>query len=333
MRLTRVHLFLSLALLLPSVSRAEVLKRTLCVFDPSGESGDYYKGVIQYALAALDWGVDFGHPQVRQDEKIASEDFRAGKCDAVIMTGVRARPFVPSAGTIEAAGALQAYSQLKTVANALARPAEAPLMRNGEYESAGIFPAGAVYLFVRNRNIKDAAGLAGLRIATLDYDAPSNFMVQRVGAAAVSADSSTFSGMFNSGSVDVAYAPITAFRPLELAKGIGTTGGVIRFPLAQLTFQVVTRAARMPDGFGIASRRYLASQFDAMMKNVDRAEKEVPAKDWIDIENKQSYDTLFQAVRLELASRGVYDRTMLHKLLLVRCREDPSRAECAEKKE
>jgi hypothetical protein len=303
------------------------------VFDPSGESGDFYKTMVPYSLAALDWGVDFGHPKVRQDEKIASEDFRAGKCDVVVMTGVRARQFVPTVSTLEAMGAIQSYAQLKVVVGALARPTEAKLMQNGEFESVGVVPAGAVYLFVHNRNVKDVAGLAGLRVAALDYDAASNAMVRRVGAAAVAADASTFSGMFNSGSVDVAYAPVTVYRPLELSKGVGSTGGVVRFPLAQLTFQVVTRTDKLPAGFAEASRKYLAGQFDAMMKTVNRSEKEVPEKSWIDIPNHESYDALFQSVRVELGAKGVYDPAMLHKLLLVRCHETPSRAECAEKKE
>jgi hypothetical protein len=319
--------------LLSARAQAGAAPRTLCVYDPSGESGDFYKNTVPYALAALDWGVDFGHPQVRQDEKIASEDFRAGKCDAVIMTGVRARQFVPTAGTIEAIGAIQNYHALKTVVGALARPSEAKLMKNGEFESAGIFPAGSVYLFVHDRKVTDAAALAGLRIATFTYDEAASLMVQRVGAAAVSADTSTFSGMFNSGSVDVAYAPVTAYKPLELGKGVGTTGGVVHFPLAQLTFQVVIRSDKMPEGFGQASRTWLNGQFDTLMKNVDRAEKQVVAKQWLEIPNQQSYDALFQSVRVELGTRGVYDPVMLHKLKLVRCREDAARAECAEKKE
>jgi hypothetical protein len=314
-------------------ARATTVHKTLCVYDPSGESGDFYKNTVPWALAALDWGVDFGHPQVRQDEKIASEDFRAGKCDVVIMTGVRARNYVPTAGTVEAIGAIQNYHALKTVIGALARPTEAKLMKNGEYESAGIFPAGSVYLFVHDRKVTDAAALAGLRIATFTYDDAASTMVQRVGAAAVSADTSTFSGMFNSGSVDVAYAPVTAYKPLELGKGVGTTGGVVHFPLAQLTFQVVIRSNDMPAGFAQSSRAWLFNQFDTLMKSVDRAEKQVVARQWLEIPNQKSYDALFQSVRVELGTRGVYDPVMLHKLKLVRCREDSARAECAESKE
>jgi hypothetical protein len=316
-----------------AVASAAPVKRSLCVYDPSGESGDLYKTVVPYALAALEWGVDFGHPQVRQDEKIAAEDFRAGKCDAVILTGVRARQFVPFAGTVEAMGAVQSYKQLKAVVGALARPSESKLMKNGGFESVGILPAGAVYLHVRDRNLKDITSLAGKRIATLDFDAAANLMVGRVGAAAVSADISTFSGMFNSGSVDVAYAPATAFKPLELGKGIGANGGVLRFPLAQLTFQVLIHSDKAPETFGDASRKYTAGQFDTMMKIVGRAEKDVPAKAWIEVPDPRSYDAMFQGVRIELRNKNVYDRTMLHKLLLMRCHDDSGRAECAEKKE
>ena len=331
-RLSFALLFVAMVVV-SSTARAETVKRTLCVYDPSGESGDLYKTVQPYALEALKWGVDFGHPQVRQDEKIAAEDFRAGKCDAVLLTGVRARGFVPYAGTIEALGAIQTYKQLKSAIGALAKPAESKFMKNGGYENAGIAPAGAVYLMVRDRNLKDVSSLAGKRIATLDFDAAANLMVGRVGAAAVSSDISTFSGMFNSGSVDVAYAPATAYKPLELGKGVGSAGGVVRFPLAQLTFQFVIRSDKFPAEFGASSRQHIAGQYETMMKLVDRAEKDVPAKSWIEVPDPKGYDTLFQSVRIDLGGKNVYDKTLLHKMLLMRCHDDAARAECAEKKE
>lgn len=321
------------AILVALPAAAEPVKATLCVYDPSGESGDLYKAIVPYALAALEWGVDFGHPQVRQDEKIAAEDFRAGKCDAVVFTGVRARQFVPYAGTVEALGAVQSYKQLKMTLGALARPSEAPHMKNGGYETVGILGAGAVYLFVHDRNLKDASSLAGKRIATLDYDAAANLMVGRVGAAAVTADISTFSGMFNSGSVDIAYAPATAYKPLELGKGVGSTGGVVRFPLAQLTFQIVTHSDKFPADFGAASRKYVAGQFDTMLRMITRAEQDIPASAWIDVPDASSYDTLFQTVRVELGNQGVYDKKLLHKLKLMRCHDNGARAECADSKE
>ncbi len=40
------------------------------------------------------------------DEKVAAEDFKAGQCDAVLLTGTRARKFNRFNGTLEAMGAV-----------------------------------------------------------------------------------------------------------------------------------------------------------------------------------------------------------------------------------
>ena len=50
-------------------------------------------------------GVDF-RLRAYTDEKIAIDDFKAQQCDAVLMTGARARPFNKFAATIEAIGAV-----------------------------------------------------------------------------------------------------------------------------------------------------------------------------------------------------------------------------------
>ena len=64
-------------------------------------------------------------------------------------------------------------------------------------------------------------------------------MVQKVGASMITADVATFAGMFNNGSVDACYAPAFAFNALELYKGVGKKGGVIQYPLAQMTLQLL----------------------------------------------------------------------------------------------
>ena len=183
----------------------------------------------------------------------------------------------------------------------------------------------------------EAPGRAGKRIATLDFDVAAKVMVKAVGASMVIADVGTFAGMCNNGGVDACFAPATAFVPLELRKGIGAKGGVVRYPLAQLTMQLLIRTSAFPEGYGVKSREWSAKEFKRLLRVVEKADKSIPAKFWIDVPraDQDKYDLMFRDVRLRLRDQErVLDRSALKLLMRIRCQgEGASRAECAEKKE
>ena len=252
------------------------------------------------------------------------------------MTGTRCRAFHKFAGSLEAMGGLPEYKNLESAVKSLSRAGAAKLMKRGDYEVAAIFPAGAVYLMVRDRTINSAEKLAGKRLATLDFDSAAKVMVRQVGASLVAADVGTFAGMFNNGSVDACYAPATAFTALELHKGIGSQGGIVRYPIAQMTFQLLMRSADFPADFGLKSREYAGKTFGTALKIVKKAEAGIAKKYWIDIsdDDKARYDEMFLEVRLKLRDdKKVYNKTALSLMRKIRCKANPARAECAEKRE
>ena len=210
-------------------AQAQTSAKTLCVYDPGGAAGDIFNMMKDFRLELVGQGVDF-ELKAYTDEPTVSADFKTSKCTAALITGTRARELHKFAGSIEAMGALPQYDQLERVVRTLKNPKVAPILKSGPYEVAGIFPGGAVYLFVRDRNINTVGKLAGKKLATLSFDQAAQTMVKKVGASMIAADVSTFSGMFNNSSVDACYAPAFAYKALELYKGIGSTGGVIRYP-------------------------------------------------------------------------------------------------------
>ncbi|MDP6943988.1 MAG: DUF6091 family protein [Myxococcota bacterium] len=324
-----------LGLALGAVPASAGVKASLCVYDPSGANGDLFNLMKDYRAAAASWGVDF-KLKPYTDEKTAAEDFKAGQCKAALITGTRARPFHKFSATMEAMGALPTYGELKSLVSSLLSVKAARLMKRGEYEIAGIWSGGAVYLFVRDKKIDTSGELAGQRLATLDFDEAAKTMVRQIGASMVAADVGTFGGMFNNGSVMAAYAPATAYKALELYKGIGSKGGIIRYPLAQMTLQLLIRSADFPEGFAQASRDHARKTFRAGLKVVQDAEKQIPSKHWIEIPqaDKDRYDEMFLDVRVRLRDKKrVYDKTMLKLMRKVRCKKDGARAECAEKRE
>lgn len=331
--MTRWLLLTALTLLVPAAAHAQTTDRTLCVFDPSGAHGDAFKMSEKYVTAALAWGVRFD-AKPYTNEGIAVSDFKAGKCHAVLLTGLRTRDFVKSTSTLEAMGAAPTYSVLKRTIALLAREDAASLSVSGSYETAGVFPAGAVYLFVRDKSINSMSAVAGRKIATLAYDEAARVMVNTVGASMVSAEMGTFAGIFNNGKADACYAPAVAAEPLELRRGLGSTGGILKMPLAQVTLQVLIRSKDFPAGFGIASRTYASGQFDEALKMTRKAEKDL-SKYWIAVDEAQrpDFEAKLRAVRIKLRGKGIYHAKLLKLMRGLRCKADPNNVECLEKLE
>lgn len=323
-----------LLLALPAARAAE--KRTICVYDPSGANGDIFQMMKDYQVAALEWGVS-AELKPYTDEKIASEDFKAKQCDGVLMTGTRGRSLNSFSATLEAMGAVPTYALLKSILTPLLGSPKGAAVLNpaGSTEVAAIFPGGAVYLLVRDRAVNSVERLAGKNIATLDFDEAAKTMVRHVKASMSAADVSTFAGMFNNGNVDAAYAPATAYKALELYKGVGKKGGVIRFPLAQMTLQLFVHSDRFPAEFGAKSRAYALKSFDRALKVVTKTEGDIAAASWVDIsgDDKGRYEQMFLDVRVGLRDGKVYNPKALKVMRMARCKEDGSRAECAQNRE
>ena len=315
-------------------AQANLTEKTFCIYDPLGANGSMYNLMQDYKTAAIEWGYDV-RLRAYTDEKIAIDDFKAQQCQGVLMTGARARPFNQFAATIEAIGAVPTDDLMRRAIATISSPRAASLMVEGRYEVAGMLPAGPIYLFVRDRNVNTAEKLSGKRIATFEYDAPSIKMVNHVGASVVPSNSANFSGKFNNGSVDVAYAPAVAYKPLEMYRGLANNGAVIRFNLAYLDFQVITYRDQFDESFGQKSRTFVASLFDRAIEQVEKDTAEIEDQYWLDLpqEDIDKYNEMLREVRLALLAEGVYDKRMLTLLRRLRCADNPIAAECVEQLE
>lgn len=323
---------LGLSVSTPTVMAAELPKRAFCVFDIIGKSGPIYNAMQEYRLEALKWGVDL-EIKPYTDEKVTVEEFKAGHCDSVGVTGLRGRAFNAFTGTLDSIGAIPDYETLHVVLDKLASPKLAPLMKSGEYEVVGIGPAGAAYMIVNDRTIDSVSELSGKRIAVLDFDKSQASMVESIGASPVTATIATFGSMFNNGGVDVIAAPAVAFQPLELYKGVGTKGGIVDFAMVQLTVQVLTRHSKFPPDYGQKSREYLLAQFGRTMAEIQKATDGIDPKMWMKLPEKDipGYQEMARQTRIKLRDQGYYNAKMLTFLSRVRCEMKPGLAECTAK--
>ena len=310
--------------------------RVACVFDPVGADGFVYELFTDYALAARDWGYAL-KARAYTDETVAANDFKAGKCDMAALTGIRTIHFVKFAGSLDMAGGLQTYDQLHTAIRVMASAKAAPLMRTDNYEIAGVVPGGKVYLFSREKRFLDSLqAAAGKKVAVIGYDKQARVVANVAGASPVSATIASFGPLFNNHSVDMAYAPAIAYKPLELYKGLGENGGVADFVLGMLSLQMVVHRDRFPADFAPASRRWAVDNaWDRVIARIRQSDEEIPDRYWvrIDGERETKYRSMLGEIRQRLWDEGWYDHRMQKLLKKVRCSTDPGVAECSQDSE
>jgi hypothetical protein len=331
-------------LALSAMSSAQAAQK-ICVYDLLGTNGDLFSMAKDYVIAAQKHNVSI-ELKGYTDERVATEDFRTGQCDGVIATAFRTRQFNQVAGAIDSLGATTivkdgkidmaaSYEVVRRIVTTFADAKAAKLMVDGNYEVGGVIPLGAAYPIVNDRKMSTVEALAGKRIASFDYDKAQAVMIQKIGAQPVSADITNFSSKFNNGSVDFIAAPTLAYKPLELYKGIGKNGAMVRFPILILTYQVILNKTKFPEGFGDHSRDYWLTQFDRAMQLVKQSDASIPPSTWLELssENAYKYTLMLRESRIDIAQKGLYDKRGLKIIKRIRCSVNPADPECATKSE
>ena len=309
-------------------------KVDVCVFDLLGKSGESFQMAQEWALAAKGWGADINLVP-RQDEAVADNDFKAGKCDAVFMTAMRARQYNKFVGSIDSLGGAPSNTIAQKAITFALDPRNAAKMVSNlggkKYEIGGIAPLGSAFIFVRDKKIDSIEKAAGKKFAVLSYDSAQKIMVQRVGAQAVPSDVSNFVANFNNGQVDMVGAPAYAYKPLEIYKGLGTNGAMFNFPVLQITADLVLRPEKFSAGFGQKSRDWFVKNLPKSFNMIKRLENEIPAKYKMNLtaEDKLKYQKMLRDGRMDLTKQGIYDPAMMSVLKKARCSVDKSNFECS----
>ncbi len=315
------------------------LNITFCIFDIMGTKGDAFSYAKDLTLEAKKWNIN-ATLKAYTDERIAAEDFKAGQCDGVAISTMRAKQFNFFIGSVDSPGALPTFQHVRELVNTLANPKLNSLTISGPYQVAALIPLGAAYVFVNDRNINSIEKAAGKKIAVLDFDKAQAQIVQKLGAQPVASDITNFAGKFNNGQVDIIAAPAIVYRPLELYRGLGDKGGIFRFPLLQVTAAVIIRRDKFKDipGFDdamIKMREYAAGRLDMIEKIILKGESDIPAKYWMDLStaDKDKYTAMMRDARISMTKEGYYDPKMMSLLKKIRCKSAPANVECTLKDE
>lgn len=311
-----------------------------CIFDIAGAQGQIWNLAKDLALEAKKWNV---HAELRlyTDERVAAEDYKAGQCDMVTLSLLRAKQFNFMVGSIDAPGNLPNYETAKTLLQTLANPQFSKIAIHGPYQVVGIAPIGSIFVMVNDRQIDSIEKAAGKRVAVLEWDRSQAKMISGLGAQPVPSDITNFAGKFNNGQVDIIAAPALAFKPLELYKGLGDKGAIFRFPLLIAHGAILIRRDKLLpqvpdlDARLLSLQRYALQFIDPYLDMIKRQEAEVPAKYWLDLKQEDNikYQSMLRQARLTLTMEGIYSAATMNILKRVRCRHEPTNMECSQQDE
>lgn len=303
----------------------------LCAFTIAGTAGIDYQLLEAYRAEALNWGASI-ELKTYVNEKVVADDLIAGRCDLASMSAAKVAQFNKFGATIGAVGAVPSYEHLQLVLSALASDNAGKYLRTGQFEVVGVQPAGAIYLFLRDRYLRGVEDLAGRKMGVLDTLPEMRGLVTDMGMTPVNSTISNIFQKFNNGNIDITGSPAIAYEIMELHKGLSDTGGVIEYPLLQGSVQLVAYSDKLPEGFAAKSRRYFLDNFEDSLGYIRKAEKGIPRKYWIPLPdcNRKEMEAVNRDIRMRLKDQGVYDPKMLTLLRKVRCKVDPKRAECTD---
>lgn len=325
-----VQLLVAIVLLATSSAAYSLVDKKFCVWDPVGRTGPVMTFYRDFIPKAQTWGINMRF-KAFTDEKVAANEFKAKNCDAVLLSSIMSRQFVKFGGTMDAIGALPSDKGLELLLATLARPRAGKLMSEGNHEVIATFPVGFVYAFVNDRSIRTVDDFSGKRMSILNNDPQSLKFATLAGATPVSTTLATFPGRFNNGNLDILLMPALAYNTFELYNGLGTKGGIIKYPLFYGMLQTIAKKGAFPEDFGLKMRRYiLKERLNAIFKAVKDAEEEIPSKYWIHLDQFgiDDIDRFSKDIRVALKKDKIHHPTALKLLWKIRCRLDRSRGEC-----
>lgn len=321
------------AAMILGTSTAATAKVDMCIFDLLGKSGESFNLMQEWSLSAKTWNVSLNLIPY-QDEEQAQKDFDSGKCDGVYMTSMRARRYNKFAGSIDAIGAVRSNAiARKAISYVLDKRNQKRLISEVDgqkYEVAGIVQVGLAYIFVRDKKINSLDKAKGLKFAILHYDEAQKIVVESFGAIPVASDISDFVKKFNSGQVDAIAAPAYAYQPLEIAKGLGSNGGMFSFPVVNITGDLIIRSEKFPSNFGVLSREWFVRQLPKNFEMVNRLEEGVPNRYKMQFSQQDlmQFQRKLRTGRIGLTKKGIYDSSMMSVLKRARCTVERTNFEC-----
>ena len=244
-------------------------------------------------------------------------------------------------GSVNAFGGAPTYEHMRVLLKSLFDAKLEKFAITEPYQVVGVFPIGAEYLHVRDQAMNSVEALAGKKVSVMDSDPSEVVMMQTMGLQATGASIANFVRPFNSGEVDALVAPAMVYAPYEVQRGLGDKGGIYRTPVTQMVASLIINRESLKKkttdldsrvaAFHAITAEFLDQLLDRNLVTIERTEKEIPKKYWMTLEpeNEKKFQEALRTTRMQMTKDGVYDARMMKLLKKVRCKIEPTAAECA----
>ena len=318
--------------LLGSLSQLALANKIdLCVFDVAGTNGDIMNIIKDYTLAAKQWDVEI-RSKVYTSLVKAQQDFDQKRCNGLVADNFSTKKYNNFMGTIGAARIIPNYNVARQVFQALGSPQLTGKFNTVSYEVVGFIPYGFAYLFTKDRSINSLEDLQGKRLGIMEADPSQSRMAQKVGMVPVPMNIDNVANKFRRGEFDLVPVPLIAYQAYDGKEILGEKGGVVNYPLAMVSMNVVLHKGGYPFDFGQKSRRWFAQQSVAMINTVEAWQRHIPPHMFYGISKTDhtSYDRLTSQLRKEFIENRTYDLAMINLVRNIRCRQEPEFIECKE---
>ncbi|UZK03388.1 putative solute-binding protein [Venatoribacter cucullus] len=309
------------------------IRRLFCVWDMLGRSGPVYTTVDDQRFRSLHYGLELTL-KAYQDEQALIDDLRAGRCDAGLISGIRALEFNRFSGTLEALGAIPDSTHLQLLVQVLASPRTAEHLTDDNYVVLGAAALGESYLYTHSDRLLSVNQLAGKTLGVPRHDQSLQALAANTGASVQAGELLAVVDDFVSGRTDAMLAPLIGFHVAGTGK-VKAGSGIVNARLSQSTIQLIGRAERFPIGLAQMLREDFLFKFDSYVKRVETERANIQPQLWFPVAaaQQQALDSQLRELRIQLREQGVYDAHMLRLMKRVRCRINPSANECSDERE
>ena len=302
------------------------LDRVICLLDYVGKNGPVHTAMVELTPDLNRLGIK---PKFSTytDIVAAEKSFKDGDCDMLMLPDYLVRKYNSFTSTFSAVGAIPDYRHLKKALSSLSSTKAAKLMRKGDYEIVGILPLGASFFYINNRENERPQNFNNLRIAVSNYAPGLSYIANLLEMIPVSVTDRAAAGMFNAGNIDLTINTNIDYEYFNLYQGLGGTGGILQFPVKQLTMQLIVRHEDLPsENFS----QNLRDMFFAQHRTILHKESDIPGnyKIYVDKSILDVWDELFRKTRISLREQAIYDPKALTLFRKVRCKVNPNRDEC-----
>ena len=108
-------------------------------------------------------------------------------------------------------------------------------------------------------------------------------------------------------------------------------GGIVDYPLTQLSMQLIGRLDKFPNEVAQLIREASFEAYPMVMSRIEQETKRVPDRWMINIpeKDKQEYEVMMQDARDALRGQGYYSGDMLTLQRKIRCKVNAARSECS----